>query len=101
VDTVSNQGISPEELESRIAAWLEANPGPALILTDLGFGSCCQSARRITRGRHDVGIVSGVNLPVLLAAIRSRDHDDLGGLLRHIGDRGREGVEVFVGGEPR
>jgi mannose/fructose-specific phosphotransferase system component IIA len=101
LDTLSNRGLSPAELERRIGEWLETHPGPALILTDLGFGSCCQSARRITRGRHDVGIVSGVNLPVLLAALRSREHDDLAALLRHVGDRGREGVEVFVGGEPR
>ncbi len=98
VDLVSNEGISPPELESRIHEWLDHHPGPALILADLGFGSCCQAARRVSRGQAEVGIVAGVNLPVLLAAMRSRDHADLAALLRHLSERGRSSVEVYRGG---
>ena len=98
LDALSNRDLGQEALDARIVAWLAAHPGPALILTDLEFGSCCQAARRVTRGRGDVGVVTGVNLPVLLALIRSRDNASLEDLLRHVAERGRSGVEVFLGG---
>ncbi len=99
VDAFSNQGLSREVVEARIEAWLDAHPGPALILTDLGFGSCCQAARLASRGRDHVGIVTGVNLPVFLAALRSREQDGLEDLLRHLHDRGRDGVMAYLAGE--
>ena len=100
VDLLDNHGIAPAELESRIASWLDAHPGPVLVLTDLEFGSCCQAARRMARGREDVGIVTGVSLPILLAALRSREHGDAEERLRHVGERGRAGIEVYRGGDP-
>lgn len=100
VDHLSNDGLSPAELGRQIDEWVENHAdGPALILTDLGFGSCCQTVRRATRGRDSVGIVAGVNLPVLLATVRSRDLGDLRTLVTHLGDRGRESLELFLGGE--
>jgi mannose/fructose-specific phosphotransferase system component IIA len=101
IDHLSNEGLSPEDLERRIDVWLEAHAGPAILLTDIGFGSCCQSARRATRGRATVAVMAGVNLPVLLAAIRSREHEDLAAYLRHLQQRGRESLELYVGGERR
>jgi len=99
IDHLSNQGESPEELGEKIDRWIESHPGPALILADLGFGSCCQAARRVTRGRGDVAIVAGVNLPMLLAAIRSGDPEDLGSFVDHLAERGRGSVEVYRGGD--
>jgi mannose/fructose-specific phosphotransferase system component IIA len=101
VDLVSNEGLSPEALGRAIDGWLEGHPGPAVILVDLGFGSCCQTARRVTRHRETVAVVAGINLPALLAAVRSREHADLPAFLRHLEERGRGGFEVFLGGERR
>ncbi len=99
-DHLSNDGLGPAELDARIGEWLAAHPGPALILADLGFGSCCQAARRVSRGRDDVGVIAGVNLPVLLAAFRSREHEDFSRFMRHLAERGRGSLEVYLGGVP-
>jgi len=99
VDHVTNDGLSPETLAGEINRWLEAHPGPVLILTDLGFGSCCQTARRASRERTQVGILAGVNLPVLLAAVRSSVQEDLASFLRHLHARGQGSVEMYLGGE--
>ena len=99
IDHLTNDGLSPEDLGRRIDAWLDDHPGPALILTDLGFGSCCQTARRVTRDNKNVGILAGISLPVLLAAVRSRDLADLGSFMNHLAQRGRDSVELYLGGE--
>jgi mannose/fructose-specific phosphotransferase system component IIA len=54
----------------------------------------------VSRGRDEVGIVAGVNLPIFLAALRSREQPDLSSLMRHLQERGRGSVEVFLGGDP-
>lgn len=98
VDHMSNDGLSPEALGQAIDRWLAGHPGPAVILTDLGFGSCCQAARRVARDRDDVAVVAGINLPVLLAAVRSREHTGLAAFLRHLDERGRGGFEMYLSG---
>jgi mannose/fructose-specific phosphotransferase system component IIA len=98
VDHLSNEGLSPDALGAAIDAWVAGHPGPAVILVDLGFGSCCQTARRVTRDRDTVAVVAGVNLPALLAAVRSRELADLPAFLRHIEERGRGGFELYLGG---
>ncbi len=100
IDSFSNEGLSNPELEARIHRWLDDHPGPALILTDIGFGSCCVAARRVTRDQDEVGIVAGLNLPLLLAAFRSREHESMADFLRHLARRGQESVEVYRGGNP-
>jgi len=97
VEVFSNHEISPQEQETLIQRWLGVHPGPALILTDLGFGSCTTAARRVLRDRPDVGIVAGANLPLFLASLRSRSHEDLGAFLEHLADRGRVGIEAYLG----
>lgn len=99
VDHITNEGLSPDALGEKLDAWLDAHPGPALILTDLGFGSCCQTARRASRRREAVGIVAGINLAVLLAALRSREQENLGAFLEHLGARGRDSLELYLNGD--
>jgi mannose/fructose-specific phosphotransferase system component IIA len=99
VDQLTNEGLSPEALGEAIDRWLVEHSGPALILTDLGFGSCCQTARRVSRDRKDVGILAGVNLPVLLAAVRSSAQEDLPSFLRHLFARGQGSLEMYLGGD--
>ena len=100
IDLLENEGLSPEALQAAIDRWLLTHGTPALVFTDLVFGSCGQSSRLATRGRAEVGVMAGVNLPLLLALLRSREHEDLRALLLHLRQRAQEGVQVFVGGEP-
>jgi mannose/fructose-specific phosphotransferase system component IIA len=100
VDHLSNEGKSPRELGKEIDAWLAAHPGPVLILADLGFGSCCQTARLVSRDRDEVAVLAGVNLPIVLAVVRSRAALDFPSYVRHLVDRGRESVEPYLAGNP-
>jgi mannose/fructose-specific phosphotransferase system component IIA len=98
IDHMSNEGLSPEVLEGAIEAWLDAHASPAIVLTDLMFGSCAQSSRLATRDRPDTMVVSGVNLPMILALLRTREHGDLRTLLLHLRKRAREGMCIYMGG---
>jgi mannose/fructose-specific phosphotransferase system component IIA len=95
VDLLSNAGLSGEELGRRVEAWLRAHPGPALVLADFAPGSCGQAARRAARGHAQAAVVTGVNLPLLLAALRPAPGRTLPELLDHLAARGREAVQVF------
>jgi PTS system N-acetylgalactosamine-specific IIA component len=95
VTLLSNRDLTPDELEAEMRRWLAERRGIRLILTDLPFGSCCQAAKLVAKGDPEVGIVAGVNLPVLLAALRSREHASLPELLRHLAQRGAGAVEII------
>ena len=62
---ISNEGCSTEELERRIAPQLEGD-APIVVFSDLPSGSCTFAARHLARARGEVGVVGGVNLPMLL-----------------------------------
>ena len=98
VDLLSNAGLSAETLEARVNAWLGAHPGPALLLVDFGPGSCGQVARRAARRHPEAAVVTGVNLPLLLALLRPAPGRDVRDLLEHVAARGREAVQVFPPG---
>ena len=100
IDQISNDGMSPDALQGAIETWLDGHASPAILLTDLVFGSCTHSARLATRNRPDAVVVAGVSLPMVLALLRAREHEDLRAMLRHLRQRTRESVTVYVGGQP-
>jgi mannose/fructose-specific phosphotransferase system component IIA len=67
---VSNTECGREEIEQRVAA--AVGDGPAVIFVDMPCGSCFFAAMRLTRGRSDVQVVTGVNLPMLLDWVNHR-----------------------------
>lgn len=62
---VSNSGLSPSDLEARIASSLDQS-GARVVFTDLPAGSCTMATRRIQRVRNDVVLVTGANVTVLM-----------------------------------
>ncbi len=62
---VTNSELGREELEATLEA-LITQLGARVIFTDLPAGSCALAALRVARGRGEVRVVTGVNLPVLL-----------------------------------
>jgi mannose/fructose-specific phosphotransferase system component IIA len=68
---VSNEGCSPDSLQSRVREGLGS--GPAIVFTDMPSGSCAFAARRITADRPNVAVVCGVNLPMLLDFVFHRE----------------------------
>jgi mannose/fructose-specific phosphotransferase system component IIA len=100
IDLLSNQDLSREDLEAEAASWLNDHPGNALLLTDIGFGSCGQAALSATRGRDDVGVVAGVNLPLLLTLLQCREFETFENLMGHLAERGRGCLQFFLRGGP-
>jgi mannose/fructose-specific phosphotransferase system component IIA len=87
---LSNDGCGPESLQERLSAALPAD-APAIVFTDLGSGSCAFAARRIALGRPDTGIVTGVNLPLLLDFVFQRELP-LAQLVERLVEKGRTGI---------
>ncbi|MCU0620632.1 MAG: hypothetical protein MUC69_03920 [Gemmatimonadales bacterium] len=68
---VSNDGCDRGSLEARIEA--AVGSGPALVFVDMASGSCLVAALRRLRAREDVGVVTGVNLAMLLDFVFNRE----------------------------
>jgi mannose/fructose-specific phosphotransferase system component IIA len=87
---VTNEGCNPDSLQARVNEALPGE-GPAIVFTDLGSGSCAFAARRIALGRPETGLVTGVNLPVLLDFVFHREMP-LAELVERLVEKGRAGV---------
>ena len=86
---LSNEGCGPETLQSRLNEAL--GDGRAIVFTDLGSGSCAFAARRVAMERPNTGIITGVNLPILLDFVFHRTMP-LGELVDRLVEKGRTGV---------
>jgi mannose/fructose-specific phosphotransferase system component IIA len=87
---LTNEGCGPEALQARVNEAL-GDEGPAIVFTDMGSGSCAFAARRIALERPGTGIVTGVNLPVLLDFVFHRDLP-LPALIERLVEKGRGGI---------
>src|SRR5215212_5674899 len=87
---VTNEGCGPESLQARVNEALGSH-GPAIVFTDMGSGSCAFTARRIALERAGTGIVTGVNLPVLLDFVFHREMP-LPELVERLVEKGRTGI---------
>lgn len=87
---LTNEGCSPESLQARLNEALPGD-GPAIVFTDLGSGSCAFAGRKVALLRPDTGVVSGVNLPVLLDFVFHRDMP-LAALVERLVEKGRAGI---------
>lgn len=87
---ISNEGCSPEALQTRVDAALQGAES-AIVFTDLGSGSCAFVARRIALSRPGTGIITGVNLPILLDFVFHREMA-LPELVARLVDKGRTGI---------
>ena len=68
---VSNTDCGKEEIEQRVAE--AVGEGPAVFFVDMPCGSCFFAAMRLARGRSDIRVVTGVNLPMLLKLATIRE----------------------------
>ena len=89
IQAISNEGRGPEQLLDSVRN--AAGDHPVIIFTDLGSGSCAFAARKLALERPNTGIVSGVNLPVLLDFVFHRELP-LQSLVERLVEKGRGGI---------
>ncbi len=84
---------SPEQLKDRLATAIKrANSGRGvLILTDL-FGGTPTNLSISFLAEGKVEVVTGLNLPMLIKAINSREINDLSDLARLTAEAGKEAI---------
>ena len=95
VYSVSNEDKSPQQLTDEIEAIMEhASPDDAFILlVDFIYGSCGHATMSVERRRRNVSIVSGVNLPIVLAFINKRNEVNFERLSSELASRGRDAIQ--------
>ena len=97
VETLSNTGLSRDELENEIAKHVGRWPLGGLVLTDFWGGSCHTCGIRAARGRGEVVVVTGVNLPTLLDYLHNRDQYDAVTLAERLKTKGQDSIRVQRG----
>ncbi len=96
VYAVSNDGMAPQALSSEIDAIIESGgPDDAfVILVDFLGGSCGHATLSVERRRRNVRVVSGVNLPMLLAFLNKRADVSFERLPAELASRGRDSIHA-------
>ena len=94
VDVLSNEGLSRDALEREIDRRVGAWSGGGLVLTDFLGGSCHQCGVSAARGRTEVAVVSGLNLPILLDYLHNREHHEPGMLAERLLKKGQDSIRV-------
>ena len=89
LSAVSNDGQGPEGIVAAIGQ--AVGDSPTIIFTDLTSGSCAFAARRFAHERAEIGIVCGVNLPILIDFVFHREMP-LGELVARLVEKGRGGI---------
>lgn len=95
VYSLSNEDKSPQILAEEIEAILErASPDDGFILlVDFLFGSCGHATLAVERHHRNVSVVSGVNLPMLLAFVNKRNEVRFERLASELASRGRDSIQ--------
>jgi len=86
---LTNEGKGPEGLLEAVNR--ELDDAPAILFTDLPSGSCAFAARKLSIARPDTGLISGVNLAILLDFVFHRDLP-LPELVERLVEKGRGGI---------
>lgn len=97
VETLSNDGHSRESLEDAIVERVSNWSAGGLVLTDFWGGSCTSCGIRAARGRGEVVVVTGVNLPVLLDYLHNRDQIAVVPLAERLRTKGQDSIRIQRG----
>ena len=93
---LSNDNKTPQTLANELEAILEAG-GPEdsfVIFVDFLGGSCGHATLSVERRHRNVRIVSGVNLPMLLAFLNKRTEVTFERLPAELASRGRDSIHA-------
>lgn len=97
VEIVTNEGLSRRDLERVIGERVERWPAGGIVMCDFWGGSCHVCGAAVTRGRNDVAVVTGVNLPMLLDFLHNRDQLDAAALADRLVQKGHDSIRIQRG----
>lgn len=96
IHVLTNTEVSSDRLQERVEGLLEEMPpGPVFVFVDLLGGSCGHACLNIQRGRDDVRVISGVNLPMLVEFAHKRARLAPEDLLADVRRKGQEGIRCL------
>ena len=99
VSVLSNEALGLEALVSSIEAWLHRDAEPALLVVDVGGGSCGVAARVAARGRDKTWILGGANLPMILTYLTHHGQLAPEDLVTRLLDRAHNAIAPLEAGE--
>lgn len=92
---VTNRAKSPQALLDELYGLLETNNvSRCIVFTDYFGGSCGHVCMKLRMERDDVPIITGVNLPMILAFLNKRDSIPFEGLPGEIIGRGHNSIQL-------
>ena len=97
VESLSNVGLSRAELEREIAQRVERWAHGGLVFTDFWGGSCHLSGAAASRGRGEVVVVTGLNLPTLIDYVHNREKYGVVELAERLQKKGQESIRLQRG----
>jgi mannose/fructose-specific phosphotransferase system component IIA len=97
VEALSNDGASGHSLEDAIIEKVTNWTHGGLVLTDFWGGSCHTCGIRATRGRGEIVIVTGVNMPTLLDYLHNRESYGVVELAERLQKKGQDAIRVQRG----
>ncbi len=94
VQVLSNEGLSRDALEAEIARRVAAWPAGGIVFTDVWGGSCHTCGASAARGRGEVVVVTGLNLPTLLDYLHNRERQGPAELAERLLKKGQESIRI-------
>lgn len=94
IETLSNEGLSRDDLEAAIETRVAKWPAGGLVLTDIFGGSCYLCGSKAARMHGDVIVVSGLNLPILLDYLHNRDAYSVRDLAERLKQKGQSSIRL-------
>ena len=98
VKVISNELTSLKDLvtnlDSVVSDWED---NEILIMADFFGGSCWHAAQVIKRNRPNVALISGVNLPMMLAFVNKRESFKLPELANYLKESLLKSTEIIIG----
>ncbi len=97
LEALSNTGLSTSALAARLDALLADEPKerPIFLFVDILGGSCAQACPEQLKGHPGSRLITGVNLPMIIAFLQYRDSKGVDELAAGILMRGHRGITVF------
>ena len=90
---LSNASKTPQQLHTELEHLIDKSRGaPCVVFVDFMGGSCSHACLKLALDHKDVCIVSGVNLPVILAFLNKREAIPFEHLPGEIVERGRNSI---------